>query len=984
MIKNKITREKRMIDVVEWINSTEIQQVLSVSGWQRCETGYTKQINYDDKLILFKRKRRVNEVCNGEKNKISPKINCVDVDNTMDSGLGSISNMGEHKRKVTPDGDDIARISLFEKYKSLRNIRSDKESLVIAYDSEFFYLDDEMTERCMLSWQFAVMVKNYIYEFVFLPRCMDSSISLELALGRILDELSMVDEKIKSVDLRNVPVTAGKYDWSNINKKSVTLLCHAGKADLTALDQSKQSCCNFLKHCSEVQGGIVTLQPFLLYPSSLKKNKRNHCHKYCVSLKFADTMCHAPNGKKRLSDLGKTIHVEKVKLPDGMINQMDKLLMENPLLFMEYASNDSVVTLLYSAAIYGFNREIPITITSVSAKVMKDMMSKYLGYSKTLTTTEFNRIYRGLYSVSHGKKEYSHNEKAIFIDMSSLEAINRDAAIVQMDASNAYHGGYNSSSDIGYFDNVTFDYDLKNAYPTAMCLVPDIDWENPIEQKIKGEELTFEHFKENGRVNPFLPILCYVAFEFPDSVKYPSIPINVDGVLIFPKKSDGINGVYACGPELYIALCLGAKIFVKDGYVLRKLNKNQDISYALKYGVKQLVKDRNIAKSIDKDSLEQKVLKDMVNGCYGKVSQNVIEKHTWSAYSDEMVTIGCSCITNPVAACLITSIVRAELIAAQNQCCEMGYTTYSVTTDGFISDIPMEKLTGLDLYGLKPYLEAVRNYLTDDKNSEIWEIKHAQDDLLNFTTRGNVSLHCNDTAPGSIGPMNVGDNSYDGVCAHNSFTTGYISDSYEDRKALFVSVLSRTGPVKCVQKEWPKFSELVKNETTFKIRNKIRNIHMDFDMKRKPLQSSFMKLDVVFEGKQYEIVNFTTVPFDSVEEYLLYRGKKQLMDCLRTMDDWKKFWLKIIYPAQKVTDLEWSKLMTCVRGHRNGLWTIPALAHGSVEEKIKWINLYNQSKREFKISDWKNCRRPERMSSMLPEHCINDLLTRMIYDEPER
>ena len=56
-------------------------------------------------------------------------------------------------------------------------------------------------------------------------------------------------------------------------------------------------------------------------------------------------------------------------------------------------------------------------------------------------------------------------------------------------ASAAYHGGYNGSFAVGFFSEETYDYDLKNAYPTSMCLVPDINWEDPIETEIIDREL---------------------------------------------------------------------------------------------------------------------------------------------------------------------------------------------------------------------------------------------------------------------------------------------------------------------------------------------------------------------------------------------------------------------------------------------------------------------------------------------------------------
>lgn len=81
-------------------------------------------------------------------------------------------------------------------------------------------------------------------------------------------------------------------------------------------------------------------------------------------------------------------------------------------------------------------------------------------------------------------------------------------------------------------------------------------------------------------------------------------------------------------------------------------------------------------------------MKTMVNSGYGKNAQNVVQKTAWTALKDLMEDLGCSAITNPVSAMMITSIVQVELIAAQNQIQELGYMSCSVTTDGFISNCP--------------------------------------------------------------------------------------------------------------------------------------------------------------------------------------------------------------------------------------------------------------------------------------------------------
>ena len=311
---------------------------------------------------------------------------------------------------------------------------------------------------------------------------------------------------------------------------------------------------------------------------------------------------------------------------------------------------------------------------------------------------------------------------------------------------------------------------------------------------------------------------------------------------------------------------------------------------------------------------------------------------------------------------MITSLVQCELLAAQNQMNELGYISCSVTTDGFISDCPEDTLQALDLYGFKPFMESARIFLTG--KPELWEAKHHQNDLINFTTRGNVSLLPH------------------GVCAHNSTKSGFESDSYEDRLWLMTKVLSRTGTVDYTEEEWTSFKELVQGKS-FTTTPVTRHIRMDFDMKRKPDRSSFHTDRPIVEGIEYEIAHFDTLPYEDISEFRLYRQKKTLTEVLRTEADWDIFWLKLdmnACGAQIHTDLDWSILFSCVMGFRAGRWSIPKLESGTVEEKCSWLNTHNTSKKTFKPSDWKNARRPERQVNMLPEYMIREKLEELIAD----
>ena len=989
-------------------NNLSIKKQVTKTGWKKYDVGSTSNIDYNYRFDLYIRARRLAAIkqSNGDIQEKSPTQASLKLDNSNTSNMVSNASMGFPKQYLTPS-ENLPVLSDFSKYASLLAARPTTSALVIGFDSEWYYPNNSV-ERIVITWQFSLIWGENLVEFLFIRKTLKYALHIELAIGRILDFLQLPKTDIRKVhkycslgELDSITglrsensyalyseaaaasklrytdgkLVHNKQDWNSVTHIPVILLCHAGKADITTLDQHSVYRKEILKFCSEVQGGLISLQPTYIYPSSVDPQyaTNRHTYKYAISLSIADTMCHAPAQCKTLKSLGHTIGWEKVELAQNDISEMNVLLKKDPCKYFEYAATDSTVALLYAAALYGYNKKIPVTVTSATAKVMKEIMMKYL---KCNNNKEFDLKFRGLTTESHGLVPRSDNKPG-YIESQSKEPISREVEIIQTDASHAFHGGYNSCSDIGYFPYETTDYDLQNAYPTAMCLVADVDWDNPIKYKLHHETLTLQSFAVGmGGINPLPLMFAYVTFEFPEDVKYPCIPVNVDGIPIYPRTSSGLNGVFACGPELYLAVRLGAKVYIQDGYVLNTLLHGIEESFSLRQAVYQLVRDRKQAKKDHgKGSLEELILKTMVNSGYGKTAQNVIQKNTWTAFKDEMEDIGCSSITNPVSAAMITSIVRAELLAAQNQCNELGYMTCSVTTDGFISDVPEKTLKTLDLYGIRKFMEKARLYLTDGTDSEIWEAKHKQNDLVNFTTRGNVSLYC------SKNPYISGKQKYQGVCAHNSTKSGYPSDTYEDRLWLIQQVLGRTGTVNYTTKEWPSFKELVQGKV-FSVREITRHIRMDFDMIRKPVRDSFCTKLVTVNNTVYAIANFTTIPFDDVSEFRLYRRKKELTSVLRTESDWDLFWRKIDLKATgcKVRDMDWAILNSCIMGHRCNRWIIPKLNELSGQERCDWINAHNTSSKIFKENDWKNAGRPKRQVNMLPDDFLKEKLSELIND----
>ena len=543
------------------------------------------------------------------------------------------------------------------------------------------------------------------------------------------------------------------------------------------------------------------------------------------------------------------------------------------------------------------------------------------------TDEEFALMYQGKVTVNKGKKDRGDRLETVMQN----EYIDHDASMVQDMCTKAFHGGYNICSMPGIYSNLTYDVDLKNAYPTAMVLVPDIDWQNPIVKLVREEELLLDYWREGDDYDPILPFVGVVTFRFPEDVKYPNIPVYVEGTPCYPLRSD--KEVYVTGPEVYLALRLGAQVYCKTGYFLRpRHDADGNMYHTLGAAVKPFIQDRANAKELfQEESIVESLLKLMGNAEYGKISQGIKEKEK-----------RCK-VTNPYAAAMITSIIRTVLIAALNQSDADEYRDYSATTDGLITDMPLQELNDMDLYGLKACMERSRAYLTDGQDISVWAIKHWQTDLVNYTTRGNVSLSMN------------------GVCAHAGVPTGFIKKSPEDRESLMISGLERTA-------------------------EQVEYRRLDFDMKRKPIRESFCESGITINGKQYQTVNFRTEPYQDVKEFESYwKHARSKCKCLRTMEDWEHFWSVLSRSNCKARgkDLEWLKIRSCVTGHLSDMWVIPALTHGSRQEKVDWINKHNRSGKTFTVSDFKNAGRVDRRDSILPREEIQDLLEEMQADDRE-
>ena len=854
---------------------------------------------------------------------------------------------------------------------SMKAMSTGREGIVVGFDTEFVIktAKDGSQHRLILSWQFFVVDPaddNAVVEVVILPESASTRrIGLMTALWAVVVSAGLYEHPLVADGVTAQGVARPMF-WSDDPKEReeslskfkipLVLACHTGTADLTTFNIDGFGF-DHLTRLTSAGGGLFSLFPLKLRESGLN----SYWHK-ALSVTVVDTMTQAPAGSRALKILGETCGVPKIKLPDGVIEKMDKYRDDDFLGFLEYGINDARIVVEYLSRLWGDSMVPPVTISSGSASALVVTGTEYFGLEDS---SEFPLAFAGLVNEDQGLDVIEEGDKLSFYKKRGKVPYDGASSVLMKAFASSYHGGMNTAPRPGFYSKRTSDVDAASAYPTVMSLVEDVDWQaGAIEEVFHERVLT-----EDDVPSPMSPVSAFVSFEFPESVKFPSIPVLADGTLVYPRTSEGLAGAWVAGPELWLALQLGATVTCQIGYRAR-LRKGPDDgrSLSLRFGVKQLIDDRRKAsKLFGKKSLEAQTLKTAVNSLYGKTAQDVSEQKEWNSFAQAMENVGGSKATSPYHASMTTSGQRAELLSVMNELEDRGFRILSATTDGFITDAPIEVVESMPMYGFAEYLREAREFLSGEDN--VWEVKHFQDQILNFTTRGNV-------AP-----------TEGGVLAHNSLRPpeGIEEDSLEDRQWVLNLVATREGRVPNSYVRFPSFQELsrVENRKDFLPIEITRHLSMDYDLKRRPLFETMEAVEVPLpDGGTSEVATFDTAPWETAEEAIRARSIAREIaknGALRTVQDWDGWRLRYEHgKGRRIVTTERAKLMSLVMAHRQGLVNIPNLGTRklSVSDKIGWLSSWGLG--TVSRGDWDNARRPERVSQMLPLEELEPTLSEMI------
>lgn len=998
--KNILEMWSILIDEYGWLPqplgfyTTKQGERKALNGWVVLERITKKELSTEDeKCAVIKKTAQEKTLENGifKNENALPKVK-----NTIFEKRGTIGPLGspnvpvpfESKDEVQdPEGKNV--FSPMEVFKgrsvqdvlaSLDKTFSQFDSLdvmrntgyadceVLGFDTEYYYEnhDEKEGNRIVLSYQFAYFdIQEDLHEVIIMPTEPEKRLPLKLeyVISYIFNSLGIPplksEDKYWKLDVNSTDEQRKKYLAHNkklfkdgkVNK--LVIVCHNGIADLTTLAHEQNSekyrvksvYTNFLRYTSQVNKGVISVNSNLTVGQkdySFRGVQRGYY--FNASLIHRDTMNQTIGDSRSLESCANVIGLKKLPVSDHYKSRMDEYFKDYFYSFLEYGTNDSIITLLYFQALYGGRSKGFCTITGVSGKVLQQGVSESMGISaenEQDAKVEWDARYRGLVMKKQG---FEMTEDGRLFELQGYEYTTHLGRRVHQMSQDCYKGGCNESFYIGLIEGETYDIDSLNAYPTAMCLLPLIDWSNPFDDIIFDRDLKLSMFTDSTGINPLRPGFFYVKFEYPENIYEGSLGILDNGNTFYPLSSEGVDGCFATTPEVYLALKMGAKVHCVEGFFLNYLLDDSGKPTSVFGSVlKKLVFDRSTAKQeYGKKSLIELILKVIANAGYGKVAQSVKPKMTWNSYKKSMEDLGCSYITSPVYASMITAIVRVQVKAAINELHSLGYKVYSVTTDGFITNAPTEVVEQLDLYGLAPFLRKARYFLTSDENGQngnprVWEEKHKQNTLINLTTRANAGVE------------------ESGVLAHGGFKTPYKSDSKEDRAYFIDITTSRTRPTEWKSLESTNLKDVIEKGKDFRMYEANKTSRFDFDFKRKPVEATMQSLFF----KDREMLTFDSAPYKNIEEARKYKTASTgytRKRALRTREDYELF--KKYMESEGVAST--SSLMKkdeiiryIITGWFLKLWSLPYLEQKiKVQEKVDWVNLFRT--KPINKENWKS------------------------------
>ena len=668
------------------------------------------------------------------------------------------------------------------------------------------------------------------------------------------------DDRMKLTDFIHWVISDGinEFNLDSLPGK-VFMVCHFSVVDVSLFADFN----DFKNQIDNVRRTFVSIKNGIrLYAHNEEKNPDTR-----FNLFFRDTFVLAPLGFKSLKALGDLVGLPKLEIKRDEIENMDVFRKKDPDQFIQYALRDAVICVKYVNEIrriysdLGLSRrspnqepddftDTPVTLTSIGVDYLLNIWEQRDINSGNVLGVARHRARR--YNRIVGQYYYKW-----------INTLHENRNIGEQFAVETYHGGRSETYLFGASSKGKWvDYDLCGAYTTAMASIGVPLWDQLHQTTDIGELTDLNNLS-----------FCLCEFKFPKSVKYPSMPVRTEYGLIFPREGKS----YCCGPELILARKLKAKIEIKFGYVLPMDTK----TYPYLEFVRECRKHRN---KYEKETLENMFWKEIGNSTYGKTAQGLRKKNVFDTRSGETETLKASKITNPFIASQITSLVRAVVSEQLNKLPD-DVEVCNVTTDGFLSTLPPEKLKSITNGTLSRHFGKFAKEVTGTPG--VLEIKHEARQVMGWRTRGQLTVESEGEKPIILAKG--------GIKAPTAVKE-------EANEWILTQFLNRTPDTKYTVEYIRSIRSIYGDEYDATTITLNRRLSMEYDWKRKPLPESACLRKMRGINHLY----FDTEAWDNIDDYIKCREQWESyrnndgVGVLKTIQDFTDWWSFYRFSSQNI------------------------------------------------------------------------------------
>lgn len=354
--------------------------------------------------------------------------------------------------------------------------------------------------------------------------------------------------------------------------------------------------------------------------------------------------------------------------------------------------------------------------------------------------------------------------------------------------------------------------------------------------------------------------MANVEFEFPESVRFPTLPVRTNNGLVFPR-----TGMSDCAaPEIALARSLGAKIKIKHGVII-PCDRDRP---AFATFISQCILKR---KSFPKGSLQNLFWKELSNSSYGKTAQGLHHKRVYDLRDRDMKPLPESKITNPFFAAYITSFVRSALGEIMNSL-PAEVCVFSCTTDGFLTNATQAQIDVASSGPIADLYRQSRDMLTGDPT--MLEIKHTVRKPIGWRTRGQATLLEGQSDEGGANIV---------LAKGGIYTPDYIEDQRALNALIVKMFLDRHPNDRIPLKIKTGIRDIVEFDADLVDKHVSKRLNMEYDWKRMP--------DAVWQDAEVGHVAFSTKPWERVDDFAKVRQHWESFAvatprCIKTVEDY--------------------------------------------------------------------------------------------------